>query len=470
MADPAPAEDPNSFPVLFSDILKWIPRWRDKLVLEVWSVGTFMRLDWSEKHAKEVDAKGRAANEKEWQYTQEERRKVMEMERRDKTHAARSHAALIQEAAEERRQEAEERQKQSLETTIAVMSREAGKIAHEASLFAAHTKDEATAAKFGAKMREKRASSAERLKAEDSKAAQDMAKKKQQELMAAEAKEAWTFQTRLATMQDEKRQQLFDEIAYGAVDEAKQRKENEKDFQARAKAQHKVEAIRQAEAEAARKATLDLLQERWAEQEHAKDDLQRVNHERSTAMRNTAIAKNEFRVSKEAEVAGVQSFLAKREADERATNEAAERGRALAAKSRRETEASAVNEAVRIRTERAEKRGQAQSQRAKAMLKEEAQKQETSSLQHKKTFAQLAEADRKAAEAKRLASERVQAAITKRRNVEMDGSLRRHHMARDEWAEAKSHSPPRSSPQMLTPVQFMPPASESPALSVASPM
>ena len=51
MADPKVVEQPpDQLQVLFSDLFKWIPRWRDKLVIEVWSYSTFVRLGWSEEH------------------------------------------------------------------------------------------------------------------------------------------------------------------------------------------------------------------------------------------------------------------------------------------------------------------------------------------------------------------------------------------------------------------------------------
>ena len=44
------AVDPSTDP-----LFAWIPRWRDKLVLEAWSLGTFMRLKWWEDNEADVE-------------------------------------------------------------------------------------------------------------------------------------------------------------------------------------------------------------------------------------------------------------------------------------------------------------------------------------------------------------------------------------------------------------------------------
>ena len=116
--------------VMFSDLFKWIPRWRDKVVIELWSMGTFMRLDWSEKHQAVVAAKAKEDNEKTWKAMQEETRKNLDQERLEKGAASRQHAARIAEASQERAAKAEEQRKKQLDQTIEVRFNEESKQAY----------------------------------------------------------------------------------------------------------------------------------------------------------------------------------------------------------------------------------------------------------------------------------------------------------------------------------------------------
>ena len=128
MADPKVVEQPpDQLQVLFSDLFKWIPRWRDKLVIEVWSYSTFVRLGWSEEHEAAEAAKFKETSEKEWQAKQEEIHKSLDQERHEKHAAARKHAVHVAEVSRQRAQAVVEEEKKQIHKTIEVMSGEASK-------------------------------------------------------------------------------------------------------------------------------------------------------------------------------------------------------------------------------------------------------------------------------------------------------------------------------------------------------
>ena len=122
------AEANETLPVLTSDLFAWIPRWRDKLVLEAWSLGTFMRMDWAEKHQAEEAAKTKQANKEEWQAKQELHQKALRQEHNALHKSAREHTAHVRAVSEERTQQVAKVEGQTIEQTLLVQQAMAQKL------------------------------------------------------------------------------------------------------------------------------------------------------------------------------------------------------------------------------------------------------------------------------------------------------------------------------------------------------
>ena len=446
---------PSHHAPLIPHVLDRIPRWRDKLVIEAWSLGTFMRLDLEKKQAAEVAAKAKETNEKEWQATQEGHKSGMGQERRAMRSAAQEQAGRVKDEAEERRQVFEDRQKTRLKQTVAVMREEADKIVYFQSKVASYAADESGAEQFERGQREKRFETMASRKNEMSRAAHKSAVERQVEFMTDEEKQAARLAERLALERDEKRQALAEEDARVLRERSKMKQQREQVFQARDSARQRLEEDRERKQQANDKQAYELLQVQWEEEKKAARERADERAQRTTMMRETAIASHEFRVQHDREVAEVWNGVAEWEKAERTNAELMARHETADQKARREAQAQTLRESEKHKSELAEKRAAREAREAKKLLAEEAKKKEATEAQHRAEFARIAAAEVKAAEAKRVETERTQAAIQKRRNAEMDGTLRRMQTARQEYAEAKS--PPRQRP--MSPLEFRPAAS-----------
>jgi len=456
--------NPDLPKILFSDIFSWIPRWRDKLVIEAWSLGTFMRLDLSKKQDAENAAKAKEANEKAWQTTQEEYKYGMSQERRAMRSVAQGQAELTEAAAKERRQVFEDKQQTRHKQTVAAMRDEADRIAYLKSRAASHADDESRGEQFERAQREKRIEVEASRQQEMSRSAYKRAMERQVEFMSEAEERGKRFDERLTRLRDEKQQALAEADARVLCERSEMRRHQEQVFQARDSARQRLEESRQEQQKANDKAAYELLLVQWAEERNAAQEKASARAQRTAKMRDTAIAQYEFRVKHEHEVAEVWNGVAEYEKAERTNAEATALRETADAKAHREALARALCESVKLRSERAEKRAARETREAKKELAEDAKKQAAEQAQHRAEFARIAAAEVKAAEAKRVETERTQAAIRKRQNAEMDRTLRRMQTARQEYAEAKS--PPRQRP--LSPLEFRPAAS--PTQSPVSPM
>ena len=225
------AEANETLPVLTSDLFAWIPRWRDKLVLEAWSLGTFMRMDWAEKHQAEEAAKTKQANKEEWQAKQELHQKALRQEHNALHKSAREHTAHVRAVSEERTQQVAKVEGQTIEQTLLVQQAMAQKLEEERLKAAAQAEAEARAEHFERDQREKREAAEAICKAEKHAAAKKMAIRKQREANEIAAREAAEEQKRLGMLREEKRQQTLEEV-YRQTREQAQSRELEKEVHA----------------------------------------------------------------------------------------------------------------------------------------------------------------------------------------------------------------------------------------------
>ena len=419
----------------------------------------------NEQAAKQRAEAERASREAQAQALREAER--IKAERAKQSAAEHSRQTKKKMRAEATKQEAEATQHQAAFTQLGkaqVHDDESKRQGGERTSEQAHADDEARARRFEVAQRKKREEDAAARQVEKGLSAEAMALERQRAVMAEEEEQAWYFQHKLKSLQKEKKEELFSGDKRDEANQAKIKKQEAQAFEKELQRHHKLEERRQAQQAYNAKVASDVLMEQWEEEKQARLERRGSFDQRSRAMRNAAIGKNEFRKNKEMEVAEVQNGMAAREQAERATNEQAAKQRAEAERASREAQAQALREAERIKAERAKQSAAEHSRQTKKKMRAEATKQEAEATQHQAAFTQLGKAQVHEAEAKRLEEERTQAAIQRRQNKEMDRNLKRMQKARHEYAEASSPTRSRSS----SPLHFMPGASPTP--STMSPM
>ena len=336
----------------------------------------------------------------------------------------------------------------------------------------AHAEDEAKAQRFERQQRSKREHGAAERLTEKIQSAEEMARERQRAAMTEAEGQSRQFQSTLRARQEEKRQQLFDNVAREEADQRTLKKEGELMFQKDLSAQHNLEARRQAQQAANAHAATEVLMERWDDETKRRLERRHSFDQRSAAMRNAAIGKNDFRLRKDVEVAQLQRALAEREQSIRLREERAAKQRMEAARASREGQARALRAAEQLKSEREQRGAEEESRQTKKSMRAETARQEAEAAQRHAALAEFGQQQRREAEAKRLEAERVHAAIQKRCNAELDGILKRKHKARQDYREASSPLRDRPSPSPPwshgSPVQFMP--GVSPVSSPLSPM
>lgn len=257
--------------ILTDDLFGWIPRWRDKLVLEAWSLGTFMRLDWWEKNQAQVAQIGREKNEEEWHTVQGAHIRELGQERRSMHKASREHEARIRAKAEELARNAAAEETRQLEMSKQVMKKSAQLLAAERAADEAHLAEEARVQKFERNQREKREAAEAYALREKQRTAEADAKRAQRELTSREAEEQAKSAEKLAHMREEKRQQLFDEAYRQSVHQAQVQEADAHVYNARQRLHAEMQKHQQSEERLAAIEATEKLQAQWDADMKARD-------------------------------------------------------------------------------------------------------------------------------------------------------------------------------------------------------
>jgi hypothetical protein len=420
----------------------WVPRWNNRLVLEAWSLGTFIRLNWWETWMADMKRREdkRLLDEK----------KEKDRARLEKEEQARKEAAKIsREFGRDVAKTKEEEQRQLLageKLRVAIskitQKNETSRMRHFILLAKEHAKDEAKRAEFERTTRERRDENEAARQAEKARAAQVREQLLQKDFVKRTAVEEAVFQAKLAKDQEEKRQHLRMEVERLEREDARVRAEMARMF---AERQQQIIANQQ-EQQRQTKMTLEegaqWLRHVCEEEEAELARLEKKKQEASALAKALALARNNARIAKLAEMSSEGKVIASIEGHKHDRWEKLKAGVAAAEKKRSEQLAKELRDEEKRKALAAKAEADAEARRAKKAMREAATKeavlQAELAVKHRKTAEKL----RKQQEKHRIATEREQAQIRARQAAELDRILERGGVVAF-GTTVKQHSPPK---------------------------